>query len=173
MSNQALLTESQVLRKLYDAEAMMAIPPSVGKGFIVLLSGGTDHGTTGKKSPNTKQAPQQEKDVSLAFMALVQGNVLDTCFGVVNAARREDTPATRASREAKQLLEESATTDRFRVCAVEAYHEAFNAVVDYRTEDEKLNCITRCFRAKKLRDTCEKNLRESFLGLAKAVTEQP
>lgn len=158
-SADALLQESQTLNKLYDAECMMSISESIAHGYLVLL-GGADDG-------------KPDKDVSLAFMALAHGNVLDACFGVEHASRREDTPATRAAREAKQILEEcGSTSDSFQVGAVEAYAEAFRAVIEYRRKYDRLNCITRCFRAKKLRVKCETKLRESFLGLAKALAEQ-
>jgi len=139
----------------------MAISGTVAHGYLVLL-GGANNG-----KPN-----DPEKDISLAFMAIAHGNVLDACFGVEHASRRENTPATRAVREAKQIMEDCGASDSFRVGAVEAYATAFRAVIDYRRKYDRLNCITRCFRAKKLRVKCETRLRDSFLGLAKALAEQ-
>ena len=169
-SRDALLTESQTLDKLYDAESMMMVTQSVAKGFVVLLAGTepADRSASIKKSGKKKE----ERDISLAFMALVQGNVLDACFGVENASRRQNTPASRASKEAKQMIEVSATTDKFRSLAVSTYYDAFKVVAEYRTNYDKLNCITRCFKAKKLAKVCETDLRQAFLGLAKAISEQ-
>jgi hypothetical protein len=154
----ALLQESQALRRLYNAESMMALSESVAQGYLVLLGSGDD-----------KVRP--EKDVSLAFMALAHGNVIDACFGVHDPKRQQDTPASRTVRDAKQLMEECGQSDDFRVGAVQAYSEAFKAIVTYRTKYNGLNCITRCFRAQSLRVKCEVQLRESFLNLAKAVAE--
>mmetsp|Transcript_105899 Transcript_105899/g.296436 ORF Transcript_105899/g.296436 Transcript_105899/m.296436 type:complete len:168 (-) Transcript_105899:311-814(-) len=163
-SADALLQENRTLHKLYDAECMMSISETVAHGYLVLLGGASE---------SAGQAAAQNKDISLAFMALAHGNVLDACFGVQTAGRREETPASRAAREAKQIIEESGTSsDSFRVGAVQAYTEAFEAVIEYRRKYDSLNCITRCFRTKKLRKTCETKLRESFLNLAKALAEQ-
>ncbi len=160
-STDALLQESTTLGKLYDAECIMSISESVAHGYLVLL-GGLDQ--SGKA--------QAEKDFSLAFMALVQGNVLDACFGVQNATRRDDTLGTRAAREAKELIEEYGASESFRVAAVQAYANAFRAVIVYHHKCDKLNCITRCFRTKRLRVKCEKDLRESFLNLARSLADQ-
>lgn len=161
-STDALLQESRTLQKLYDAECIMSISQSVAQGYLVLL-GGVDESPKGSGP----------KDISLAFMALAHGNVLDACFGVQNASRREETPASRASRQAKELIDEYGTSDSFRAAAVQAYSDAFRAVITYRQKYDRLNCITRCFQAKSLRLKCERELRESFLNLAKSIGEQP
>eukprot|EP00934_Nitzschia_sp_Nitz4_P003976 Nitzschia sp. Nitz4//scaffold182_size44100//34188//34688//NITZ4_007259-RA/size44100-processed-gene-0.44-mRNA-1//1//CDS//3329539580//3966//frame0 len=162
-SSDALLRENKLLGKLYDAEALMSVDASVANGFVVLLTSPGQNTATGTSD--------QPRDVSLAFMALVQGNVLEACFGVLHPSRREDTPASRSSREGKELLEECDSTDTFRQCAVDAYRTAFLAVVNYRTKYDRLNCLTRCFRAKKLQRQCETELHEAFLNLAKAIAE--
>ena len=109
--------------------------------------------------------------MSLSFMALTQGNVLDACFGVVNPSKRDDTPAYRSAREAKELLDECATTDKFRQVAVETYRDAFEVIVEHRVQMSRLNCITRCFKTKKIRKKTERNLAATFSDLAKAVGE--
>eukprot|EP00339_Tiarina_fusa_P024618 CAMPEP_0117077922 /NCGR_PEP_ID=MMETSP0472-20121206/54930_1 /TAXON_ID=693140 ORGANISM="Tiarina fusus, Strain LIS" /NCGR_SAMPLE_ID=MMETSP0472 /ASSEMBLY_ACC=CAM_ASM_000603 /LENGTH=161 /DNA_ID=CAMNT_0004804431 /DNA_START=206 /DNA_END=691 /DNA_ORIENTATION=+ len=157
-SKDHLLKESKFLDKLYDAESMMLIKGSVASGFIVLLGGGD------KRKGSTA-------DLSLAFLALTQGNVLEACFGVANPSRREDTPASRAARDAKLMLDDCAATDAFRRGAVQAYCDAFQLVVIHQDQMGRLNCITRCFRAKKIRKKTERNLREAFMGLAKACSE--
>eukprot|EP00980_Cylindrotheca_fusiformis_P024518 scaffold11979_cov130-Cylindrotheca_fusiformis.AAC.6 len=99
-SNELLLNENEILNKLYDPDCMMAIELSVARGYIALL-GGLDH---------------ENADLSLSFMSLTQGNVIDACFGVVDASirRRETTPATRSATAAKQLLDEcAANSDDF------------------------------------------------------------
>jgi hypothetical protein len=160
-SNELLLKENEILnKKLYDAEAMMSIKKTVAHGYIALL-GGLD-----KKS-----------DLALSFMAITQGNVLDACFGVAENAsvrRKEETPATRSAKAAKELLDECAATtnsDEFEQLAVTAYCTAFKEVVAYNDKMGKLNCITRCFRSKKIRKKAENQLRVAFTELAKAVSE--
>lgn len=158
-SKDPLLKASDLLDKLYDPDAMMLIKRPVADGYLVLLGGGK--AAKGKK----------KDDVSLAFMALTAGNVLDACFGVVNPARKDDTPAYRAAKEGKELLDECATTDKFRVKAVQAYRGAFEVIIDYKGEMDRMNCIIRCFRAKKLRKRCERNLVANFSDLGKSIGE--
>jgi hypothetical protein len=159
-SNELLLKENEILdKKLYDADAMMSIKKSVAHGYIALL-GGLD----------------KTSDLSLSFMALTQGNVLDACFGVVDAniRKREETPATRSAKAAKELLDECAATtnsDQFAEIAVTAYCTGFEEVVAHNNKMGKLNCITRCFRSKKIRKKTENKLRAAFTELAKAVGE--
>lgn len=162
-SADALLQESGTLQSLYDAEGLMSISGTVAHGYFILLGGAGG----GENSA-------QEQDVSLAFMALTQGNVMDACFGVYDLQRRhEETPASQAATAAKRMMEERGQeSPAFQVVAVRAYHEAFSAVVAYRTKYERLNCLTRCFWAKSLQRSCEMQLKESFLNLARAMAEQ-
>lgn len=174
-----LPSQEKVFAQLYDADCMLAIDGSVANGYVVLLNNGA---SSSPKSKGTKGNKKQKKskgtdrsDNALAFMALTSGNVLDACFGVANpsARRREETPATRKAQAAKTMLDECATTDSFRSTAVEAYCDAFKVITVHDKEMRKLNCITRCFLARKVRRQTEANLRSAFSNLAKAVAESP
>lgn len=177
-ADRLLPAENQVYAKLYDAESIMAIPGNVANGFVVLLHGGPPPSKS--SSSKTKQSPPQD-DVSLAFMALTSGNVLDACFGVSQPSRRvtagDRTPAGRAAADAKALLGECDTNDTtheetFKRTAVRAYGDAFKVVVVHADKMQKLNCFTRCFRTKKIRTQTEKDLREAFAQLAQMINEQ-
>lgn len=158
--------------KLYDAESMMQIKSAVANGYVVLLNTGAtspkNNGKKKKKSPKNKK----KEENSLAFMALTSGNVLDACFGVEHTIRREDTPARRKAQAAKDLLDTCATTDSFRDLAVDTYYNAFKIVVDHHEQMSKLNCFTRCFKAKKIRNGTEQKLTAAFSRLIKAVGEK-
>jgi hypothetical protein len=157
--DEALLQENHTMERLYSAESMMAISESIAHGYLVLL------GATGHTS-------QTEADGSLAFMALAHGNVIDACFGVAGPRRQQNTPPCRAVREAKETMEQWGQSDAFRVGAVQAYSNAFHAVIIYQQECKQLNCIMRCFHSTSLRVKCEAQLRDSFRNLAKALSEQ-
>jgi len=146
---------------LYDAESMMAISKSIARGYLVLLG-----------SINDKNSQEDKRDISLAFMALVHGNVIDSCFGIRGPPFQPETPASRVVREAKGTMNKCGQSDAFRVVAVEAYIQAFETVIMYRKQYKRTNWISRCFRSKMLRERCEAQLRESFLGLALAIAEQ-
>jgi len=169
-STDRLLTREMLHAKFYDVESMMEIKGSVANGYVVLLKGGAPS----PKSSSKKQKPKKKKEndgLPLAFMSLTSGNVIDACFGVQNYSRRDDTPARRSTEEAKALLEECDTTDAFRQAAVSAYCEAFEAIIDHNDRMNKLNCITRCFRSKKIRRETEENVRTAFSSLVTAVGE--
>ena len=137
---------------------------------------------------NNKQRQQQgggggDEDVSLAFMALTSGNVLDACFGSNTSlgSTRQRTPASRAVSDAKWLLQEcddnivddDGGSESFRKTAVHAYCDAFKVVVVHNDKMKKLNCFTRCFKTKKIRVESEKNLQGAFEQLATVINEQP
>ena len=135
---------------------------------------------------NTKRQQQQGgdgEDVSLAFMALTSGNVLDACFGSNTSlgSTRQRTPASRAVSDAKWLLQEcddnivddDGGSESFRKTAVHAYCDAFKVVVVHNDKMKKLNCFTRCFKTKKIRVESEKNLQGAFEQLATVINEQP
>lgn len=161
--------------KLYDAESMMQIKSTVAAGYTVLLNNGTtspkNNGKKKKKSP--KKNKKKDDGNSLAFMALTSGNVLDACFGVEQASRRDgDSPSKRKAQAAKILLDRSSTTESFQELAVSTYHKAFKIVIAHDEEMSKLNCFTRCFKAKKIRTDTEQKLKVNFARLAKAVGEK-
>jgi hypothetical protein len=163
-SKDALLEENKVIGKLYDPESMLAIDHSVASGFVVLLGG--------IEVAKAKSNRKKDAEISLGFMALTQGNVLDACFGVVNPSRREETPASRSTREGKELLDDAAlVSDSIRGVAVEAYCEAFLVTMNYHDKMGRLNCISRCFKSKKTRSKAEKSLRAAFTDLAEAIAE--
>jgi hypothetical protein len=196
-----LPAQGKVHERLYDAESMMHTDGSVARGFVVLLNGGAPSESPTATSPpevGTKKKSKLEKKEqqegaaggavedgggggdddgnSLAFMALTCGNVLDACFGVTNpSARRtgEDssTPARRNAQAAKDLLDECATTASFRRTAVAAYRDAFGAIALHDEQVRKLNCFTRCFRARKVRRDTEDRLHAAFASLVQAVEE--
>lgn len=165
-SKDALLPDhSSVLARLYDPESMLSINPSVAQGFISLLGDAQD--SQGNKS-------RKQADISLSFLALTEGNVLEACHGVVNASRRENTPATRAARSGKDLLGDIAlANENFPQIAVESYCEAFHVVLDYEEDLSNLNCITRCFRKKSVTKKAEKKLRSAFSKIGEAAGDVP
>jgi len=162
-SSDRLLTRTNLHSKLYDAESMLDVDQSVANGFVVLLNGGP---ATQSSDPNT-----EDENLPLAFMSLTSGNVIETCFGVVNPSLRGDTPARRSAREAKELLDENDTTDSFRQIAVGAYCEAFKAVIDYNDQIDKLNCVAKCVRSKAVRTESEAKIRSAFDPLIVAIED--
>lgn len=139
----------------------MEMKPSVASGFVILLNGGP-------ASPSTSDG---NEGLPLAFLSLTSGNVIEACFGVENLIIRDDTPARRSAREAKTLLGEHDTTESFREIAVSAYCEGFKTVIEYNKQMDKMNCFTKCFRAKKVREEYEQKIRRAFSSLVRALDD--
>jgi len=156
-----LLNTKDLHSKLYDVGSMIEMKRSVASGFVILLNGGP-------ASPSTSDG---NEGLPLAFMSLTSGNVIEACFGVENPVIRDDTPARRSAREAKTLLGEHDTTDSFRQVAVSAYCEGFKAIIDYNEQMEKLNCLSKCFRSKKIREETEQKVWRAFSPLVTALQD--
>lgn len=163
-----LLTRINLHSKLYDAGSMLDVNRSVAAGFVVLLNGGP---SSPDRSPGPNDANAEDENLPLAFMSLTSGNVIDACFGVVNPSLRGDTPARRDARAAKELLDENDTTDTFRQVAVSAYCEAFQAVIKYNDQVDKLGCFAKCFRSKAVRKEAEGHIRSAFNPLILAIQD--
>merc|ERR1719491_1901408 len=169
MTSTDLLAAKEMLHaKLYDIESMMELKKDVAAGFVVLLNGGP---LSPKSSSKVKDANNnnENRGLLLAFMSLTSGNVIDACFGVENPSIRNDTPASRSAQEAKTLLDDRDTTDSFRDLAVTAYCGAFEAVVIFNEQMDNLNCITKCFRSKTIRDESKCKIRAAFSALVMAI----
>lgn len=154
--------------KLYDVGSMLEVDRSVAAGFVVLLNGGP---ASPNRSPEPENPNTEDENLPLAFMSLTSGNVIDTCFGVVNPSLKGDTPARRDARAAKELLDEHDTTDSFRQISVRAYCEAFKAVIIYNEQMNKLNCFAKCFRSKAVRTETEGKIRSAFDPLVMAIED--
>ena len=184
-SSDPLLTtrKEQLHAKLYDVECMMAIKESVCNGYVVLLKGrplspanntNTESHEKSKKKINNNNNNDDENDDSdaLAFLALTSGNVIDACFGVANTRSTSSTPTSRSVNDAKTLLEENCLkTDTFRRTAIAAYCDAFQVTIVHHEKIRKLNCLTRCFRSRKIQRQTGTNIKTAFIPLIMALEE--
>ncbi len=161
-----LLTSINLHAKLYDADSLLLVDRSVASGYVVLLNGGPASTSEQPTDPNT-----QDENLPLAFMSLTSGNVIDTCFGVVNPNLRGDSPSRRNAKEAKDILSENDTTDSFQRIAVGAYCEAFKAVIDYNEKLGKMNIFEKCFRSKEIRKEFEGKIKFAFDPLVATIED--
>mmetsp|Transcript_2513 Transcript_2513/g.3809 ORF Transcript_2513/g.3809 Transcript_2513/m.3809 type:complete len:267 (+) Transcript_2513:243-1043(+) len=113
---------------------------------------------------------------NLAFMALTDGNVVDTCFGVKAHTSRLLKPrgsgnhAAGAAKNAKLLLREAFEAhDAIRSLAVEAYANCFQTVIEYHQELRDTGLLASCWKSKKIREKAKKNLERAFEHLTGAV----
>lgn len=147
---------------LYEPVSMLEIRQDVAEGFLILLSGRDD--TT-------------DNDNSLAFLALTDGNVIDTCFGARSprqaSATMETVLAARRAARAKALLkntaESSQENNNLKELAIETYATAFQIVMDYQRSTSRLNCCIKCCLQRKLHRTAVRDLSQTFHPLLEAV----
>jgi len=146
---------------------MLELNPSIAKGFISLLGGGSDANNT-----NSGTTAPPTADVNLSFLALTEGNVLDTCFGISNSNIKSTN--TEKSKKGKELLADAAyINDDMKSIAVTGYRDAFIAIVTYQKEMKQLNFITKCFQSKKIRTKAITNMRVALLAVVEAIEESP
>lgn len=194
ISKKPLLERTDLL-KFYDPTSILSLSPEIISGFLILLgrSGGeiavsnSSDSTSGDRQNSKRRRSKRERNgptpvlmaeldessLSLAFMAITDGNVVDTCFGVhINDAHYKETPAYRLAKDAKGEISEAAeaNTDTRRV-AVLAYGQAFQVALDCRRELESLDIISACFRQGRIQRDARLALAEAFTPLADCIQE--
>jgi len=138
----------------------------VAHGYVVLL-GGT--GPEQTKGAATEKDNLDESQLSLGFMALTEGNVVDACFGV-HLTTKKNCKARQYAKEAKAFLAEAAdSSDNFRRLAVNTYRHAFEIVFEFQEEVNKLNFFTVCFFYRGLQRKAESSLKRAFEDLQEAT----
>jgi len=141
--------------RLYDPFTLLKVRPEVAKGYIVLLTGSpTLEMQSGKQATSFAIRPSNydanggnesllgEKvlisDERLAFAALTDGNVLDSCFGVKDGVfsyeedSEEDRRKRTALRSAKAALRVADNaSESFASLSIQTYIRCFRIVIGY------------------------------------------
>ena len=156
----------------YDLGCMLDITSSIANGYVIMLAGGNaaepalDADGRVNKKPETSQ---ESENTLLGFLALTEGNVVDTCFGV-SAVANKKSPAMKQVVQVKFLLMAAAyDNDDIRQLAVETYRGAFEILLKYQGKLRRLNLFTRCFRYRGLVRETRSNLHRAFEELNDAV----
>ena len=189
------LTSERNVFPLYDANSMLNMSSDVAHGYVVLLSGEAyapeaqqeSSKNKPKTSPDTpkttleSQTPSfsSESDIMLGFLALTEGTVIDSCFGVKNSPRNVESDDDSTSSSAKQkkhiralksvLSEASYTSEAIPKIAVDAYRAAFQEVLNFQREVDKLNFFSFCFRYGKLQCKSQASLKRIFQQLEETL----
>lgn len=148
--------------RLYDPQELLNMEFKIASGYVMLLGG------------ESRDRLDQEA-LNLAFLALVEGNVVEACFGAKshigsNANTPRSDRASKYANDAKKLLNEAVrSSDAVRRVAVKSYNAAFQVVRQYNKETKKLNFITRCYKWKPLRQRAEASLTSAFSPLNEAI----
>ena len=147
-----LMSSYQNAIPLYDAEALLDVSPEVSQGYLILLSSYTND------------------DRTLSFASLIDGNVLDACFGTRSQRQDTTSPLWRHCRDAKIALSTAAdSSPSFNKLAIETYVHAFTIVKNYHVAIHKMHCCIRCFRQGAKRSKAKQDLKDAFATLTIAV----
>ena len=133
-------------------------------------------GNSGESSSQNVNEPLcPESAIQLAFIAIVDGNVIDATFGVNTVGgnkRSKDTSswAFNASRSAKNVLRDAAeSSDSVAKLTVETFKRCFDIVLNYHDCNDDLGLITWCYKHHNLQKDAMDDLEEAFLPLSEAV----
>lgn len=170
-----LVTSSPVVH-LYDPVCMLDCSRDVASGYLILLQGGPSAPSPSpqkRRGKRDRTAPDiDEGAVTLAFLALTDGNVINACFGapsqLLNAS---SSPSHTMAQRAKRALADAAdTSDAVRRLSVETYAKAFRIVLEEKDQEERLSPCSRCFKHAQLRREAEADLQVAFWTLSEAVS---
>jgi hypothetical protein len=161
--------------QLYDPTCMLKIDQQIARGFVVLMAGAAADASSGEASGKKKKKKNkiERTALELGFMAITDGNVVETCFGVSTspvAASMRESAASKHARNVKLLLSEAAdSNEQIPRIAVLTYQQAFRVVVHFHDEIAKLNFFTSCFKYGRIQHDAQEALRVTFQQLTSAV----
>jgi hypothetical protein len=177
-TSKPLTLSSSSIVPLYDPACMLLMDKQLARGYITLLSGKAPppeqaKSPCGSKKKNKNEQPQQhvaEDAVTLGFIAVTDGNVIEACFGIKQ--RDKDNRAQKTVLIVKDLLREAShVSDAIPQLAVEAYWNAFGIVVELHQQVDKLNFVTRCLFYPGLVKKALADLKTAFGPLEEALRD--
>jgi len=154
---------------LYDPTSMVQIDKQLAHGYVVML-GGPPSAKDEERPKGAKKRKIDEDAITLGFLALTQGNVVDACFGIRgNCAKPPANAGTQVKRIKSMLTAAADSSDGIRRRAVETYRQAFLEILRFHEQVAKLNFFTSCFRYGKIQHETELTLQEIFQRLQEVV----
>jgi hypothetical protein len=160
------LMEANGALPLYEPSAMLELDAQMAQGYAILLTGAQEQSLRTKK-----HAGPSRQTIMLGFAAMTDGNVVEACFGVRQAhgSSASDT-VKRDIKNVKNALSEAQQSDnKIALVAVTAYAQAFQVIAAFRSELDKMNFITKCFRYGGIRNNALEALQKCFAPLQEAL----
>lgn len=156
---------------LYDPMAMLELSSTFCQGYITLLSAGKASEQPQKQRVNESSYSH----IELAFAAIVDGNVVDACFGV-RVSSKKNASTEKRIKEVKEMIAElvnSSTDDdeNLEELAVLAYLTAFQSIVQMHSKLKQLNMILKCFCTKRVRNRTLRTLQKCFHPLQQQIVK--
>lgn len=160
---------------LYNPESTLQISTSVAEGFLILLTGSMDTSISaaiGKSNAIPLDSNVEHDDsISLAFAALTDGNVIDTCMGI-NAhggvRYSGSTQTAKTTNNLKDILRDAGDLRQgsgIQNTAVHTYARCFRIVIAYNERLKKDLISYFCCKTEKIRKEAVKELEACFSTL--------
>jgi hypothetical protein len=146
---------------LYDMTALLEVAPHVAQGYVALLT----------PTLAGKSQADQENAYTLAFLALTEGNVVDTCFGISTyTTNNDDHKGAAFARRAKNLIGLAGdVSDNVSTLAVDTYRQVFETLVDMHQKRRRLFFLWRCFMSGSIQRRGKDKIRKAFTPLEEAL----
>ena len=154
---------------LYDPMAMLELSSALCQGYITLLSAGK-----ASEHPQTAGGLNEStySNVELAFAAVVDGNVIDACFGVRVSSKKNSSTEKRI-KDVKEMLDELVNNcnddENIEELVVLTYLKAFQIISQMHSKLKRLNPIAKCFCTKRVGNRALQNLKQSFHPLQQKI----
>jgi hypothetical protein len=154
---------------LYDPMAMLELSPALCQGYISLLSAGK----AGEQPRKIGVNESTYSHIELAYAAIVDGNVVDACFGV-RVSSKKNTSTEKRIKEVKEMIDilvNNSTDDdeNLEEIAVLAYLTAFQSIVQMHSKLKQMNMILKCFCTKRIRNHTLQTLKKCFHPLQQKI----
>lgn len=185
---------------LYDYDCMIAMESSVACGYITLLSGGATDGMDeypqhrgGNNKRHQKAATSNDirtnptmgsastadtkasiATAALSFAAIMEGNVIDACFGIGSKASHhaQRSIQERIVKDAKSAIGDAvATNEGLKSSIVSAYQDAFQCVVNYHCHEKAIPLPFRCFGSSSRKRQASDRLQQVFQPIECAIQD--
>ena len=157
---------------LYNPNSMLELSSSLCQGYVTLLS-------DGKVLEQAKDAKSGHIDnnsnIELAYAAIIAGNVIDVCFGIVSFSSASKASASTMQRikDVKEIIDDLVNSDlnhddddeceiSIEGIVVGAYCTSFQNIIRMHDRIKRLNFITKCFCYQRIRHQTIKSMEENF-----------
>jgi hypothetical protein len=147
---------------LYDPTTLLELSSSLCEGYVTLLS-------DGKKSEQSRVGKANDKslydNVELAYSSIMDGNVIDVCFGITSFTSKKNSQTIKHITDAKDMInkiEMSSNDEMIQEIIVHAYCTTFESIIIMNDRIKKLNFITKCWYMKRIHEQTLYTIQKNF-----------
>jgi hypothetical protein len=151
----------------YDPTTLLELSSSLCEGYVTLLSQ--------EKSRGEKSKEQSVyENIELAFASIVDGNVIDVCFGVTSFTTKRNAHTIKCIKDAKDMInniELSNNDETIPAIVVQAYCTTFQIIITMNNRIQQLNFITKCIYVKRIHTQTLCLIQRNFVPVLQQVSK--